>query len=279
MSRVPVFLINLDRSPDRLSFMQQQAERLSFAFERIRGVDGVRGLPGWLTPQFLSSDGTIASRMSNGEVGCYASHLVVFQEIVRRGLAAAIVLEDDVTLADDFLDASCKAIGAAPAGWDCIHLSTRFKNPCHTLRRLGSPHRLVRYSRLPAGSAAYAISRSGAEKLLSLGVRRRPFDMEFRYAWLANLDIVGVCPAPAVQESLHATTIDATWRTPGKSRGVIWKRRLPKPRWGPGTLSQLWGAICVKRKLGVVGTLSCWRDEFAGIVGKARPTPPASNAT
>jgi glycosyl transferase family 25 len=279
MSRVPIFLINLDRSPDRLSFMQQQAERLSFAFERIRGVNGVRGLPDWLIPQFLSSDGTIASRMSNGEVGCYASHLVVFQEIVRRGLGAAIVLEDDVTLADDFLDASYKAIGAAPAGWDCIHLSTRFKNPCHTLSRLGSPHRLVRYSRLPAGSAAYAISRSGAEKLLSLGVRRRPFDMEFRYAWLANLDIVGVCPAPAVQESLHATTIDATWRTPGKSRGVIWKRRLPKPRWGPGTLSQLWGVICVKRKLGVAGTLSCWRDEFASIVGKARPTPPASNAT
>jgi GR25 family glycosyltransferase involved in LPS biosynthesis len=68
MSRVPIFLINLDRSPDRLSFMQQQAERLSFAFERIRGVDGVRGLPDWLIPQFLSSDGTIASRMSNGEV-------------------------------------------------------------------------------------------------------------------------------------------------------------------------------------------------------------------
>jgi glycosyl transferase family 25 len=279
MSRVPIFLINLDRSPDRLSFMQQQAERLSLAFERIRGVDGVRGLPDWLVPQFLTTDGTVASRMSNGEVGCYASHLVVFQEIVRRGLEAAIVLEDDVTLADNFLDASCKAIGAAPAGWDCIHLSTRFKNPCHTLRRLGSPHRLVRYSRLPAGSAAYAISRSGAEKLLSLGVRRRPFDMEFRYAWLANLDIVGVWPAPAVQESLHATTIDAAWRTPAKTRGVIWKRRLPKPRWGPGTLSQLWGAICVKRKLGVVGTLSCWRDEFAAAVGKAPATPPASNAT
>ena len=105
MSRVPIFLINLDRSPDRLSFMQKQAERLSLVFERIRGVDGVRGLPDWLIPQFLSSDGAVASRMSNGEVGCYASHLVVFQEMVRRGLEAAIVLEDDVTLADDFLAA------------------------------------------------------------------------------------------------------------------------------------------------------------------------------
>jgi hypothetical protein len=103
--------------------------------------------------------------------------------------------------------------------------------------------------------------------------------MEFRYAWLANLDIVGVCPAPAVQESLHATTIDATWRTPVKSRGGIWKRRLPKPRWGPGAVSKLWGAICVKRKLGVVGTLSCWRDEFAGVVGKSWPTSTTSNVT
>jgi hypothetical protein len=57
-----------------------------------------------------------------------------------------------------------------------------------------------------------------------------------------------------------------------KSRGVIWKRRLPKPRWGPGALSQLWGAICIKRKLGVVGTLACWRAEFGGAFSKASPT-------
>ena len=204
--------------------------------------------------------------MSSGEVGCYASHLVTFSTMVDRGIAAAIVLEDDVTLHDDFLATAEAAIRGAPEGWDCIHLSTRFKNPCFPIAKLDGDRRLVRYSRLPAGSAAYAISLSGACKLLAPNVRTRPFDMEFRYAWLVDLDIFGVYPAAAVQESFLATTIDAPWRTKFKNSGLFGQRRLPKPRWSPHPLSQLWGALFIKRKLGLAGTLTCWKNDVARLL-------------
>jgi glycosyl transferase family 25 len=264
MARTPIFVINLDRSPERLAFMQDQAKRLNFDFERVRGVAGTQALPKWLAPQFVSEGGEILSRMSSGEVGCYASHLVAFAWMFERQLPAAIILEDDVTLEAAFLAAAEAAISAAPAGWDCIHLSTRFKNSCFPIAALDGGRHLVRYSRLPAGSAAYAISLSGATKLLAPRVRRRPFDMEFRYAWIADLDIYGVYPAPAVQEELLASTIKLRQRTKLASGGR-WQRRFPKPRWAPNPFSQLWGALFVKRKLGLTGTLECWRGDAAKI--------------
>jgi glycosyl transferase family 25 len=269
--RVPIFVINLDRSPERLAFMRAQADRIGLKFERVSGIDGARALPQWLSSRFLSETGEIRSRMSSGEVGCYASHLVTFAAMIERKIKAAVVLEDDVTLDADFLRAAQAAIAAAPEGWDCIHLSTRFKNPCFPVADLEGQRKLVRFSRMPAGSAAYAISFEGASKLLAPGLRTRPFDMEFRYAWLADLDIFGVYPAPAVQESALPTTIDATWRTKLRGTRLFWQRRLPKPRWAPSTLSQLTGAIFVKRKLGVIGTLSCWRDECVRLLTRLSP--------
>lgn len=57
MAQTPIFLINLDRSPDRLAFMQEQAERLGLKLERISAVAGTRGLPKWLAPRFVSETG------------------------------------------------------------------------------------------------------------------------------------------------------------------------------------------------------------------------------
>jgi glycosyl transferase, family 25 len=39
-ARMKVFVINLDRSPDRLARIQIQSDQLGFDFERVRAVDG-----------------------------------------------------------------------------------------------------------------------------------------------------------------------------------------------------------------------------------------------
>jgi glycosyl transferase family 25 len=40
MAAVPAYVINLDRSTDRLAFMHQQAERFGLPFERVPAIDG-----------------------------------------------------------------------------------------------------------------------------------------------------------------------------------------------------------------------------------------------
>jgi glycosyl transferase, family 25 len=241
---LPVYFINLDRSPDRRAFMEQQFARLGMHAERVTGLDGACGkLPAWLAAQFPT-----ASQLTPGEVGCYASHLATLSKIAAAKHEAAIVLEDDATLSPDFIEVTRGAIAAAPAGWDVLHFSAAPKQPRHVVKRFGSSA-LVRYSRLPVGSAAYAVSLKGAQKLMAERMRVRPFDMEFRYAWLMGLDVCGVDPPPAAPGIFFATTTCA----PRKSGRAI------KRNWSPGWTSQLYGMLYRTRALGLSGTIHCWR--------------------
>lgn len=232
---LPIYLINLDRSPDRLSFMRRQAQAFGFCFTRIAGVDGRAGLPDWLKHAFPEP------RMTSGEVDCYASHLEVYRHMLTRGERAAIILEDDAVLDLDFCEVARRAVATAPQSWDVIHLQTKFKNSWRPLAKLGWGYELIRHARLPGGSAAYAISAAGCRKLLALPVHIRPIDMEFRYAWEHSLDLYGVHPAPATQHQRFVTTIAAI------SPAHLSKRR--RGYWAPGFLSRITGKLLILRNL------------------------------
>src|SRR6476646_8063978 len=144
---LPIFVINLDRSPERLALMQAQAGALGLSFERVPGVDGTKALPAWVVTQFLGELGQEPTALSKGEVGCYASHLRVMSKIIDQRLQAAIVLEDDALLDENFARNAEQAVRAAPEGWDCIHLSTNFKRPEFPHADLETGISLVRYTR------------------------------------------------------------------------------------------------------------------------------------
>jgi glycosyl transferase family 25 len=226
-----VFLINLDKSAERLSYMRQQAAKAGLAFERIAGVVGCN-VPVWLSSEF------VAGCLTPGEVGCYASHLTVAQQIVARGLTHAVVLEDDVELTPDFMTVVEEAIEAAPKGWDYIHLSSVFKKSIVVAADLASGHSLVRYTQWPANAAAYIVSNRGARKWLSPKTRVRPNDIENRYAWLQGLEVLGAYPAPAAQLNVFESVI-------GHFAGQHETRN-----WSPGAISMLYGLWWTGRRLG-----------------------------
>ncbi len=226
--------------------MRAQATRLGLRYERVAAVDGVQDVPRWMRDEFDFNAG-----LSSGEIGCYASHLKICAEIIEQKIDAAIVLEDDVTLDEDFLECSAKAIERAPDGWDIIHLSTNFKKPAVPIRSLDSIRSLVRYARMPVNSAAYAISASGAAKLLAPGRRNRPFDMEFRYAWTRGLDICGVYPPVARQCGEFISTIRQP--SPEDDPAGMLSKKTPRPKWKPGLKTQIHGWFYVQRRLGLNG--------------------------
>jgi glycosyl transferase family 25 len=242
-----IFLVNLDRSSDRLAFMQGQAERAGIAFERIPAVVG-RNVPEWLVDEFSDS-----GKMSDGEVGCYASHLTVAQTIVARGLPYAIVLEDDAELDVDFIQAAVGAIAAASTKWDYIHLSSIFKRAVVQASdaEIGDGRTLVRYVHGPINTSAYVLSNRGARKWLAPTRRVRAIDLNNRYFWIQNLDVYGVCPAPA--RGLKVNT-DIGARSPGRSFRL-------------SIASRLYGDSLAMRRLG----LSRWlKARSASIVMLAR---------
>lgn len=200
-----VFLINLDRSPDRLAFMRAEANRIGLHFERIPGVNGT-DVPDELKPQFLNPDGSIIGQISAGDVGCYAGHLTAHQHILREDLPYALILEDDVRLERDVLEAAHAAIAKAPPGWDYIHLSGRLKNPVLSVSTLPNGRHLVRHLRIPLNMGGYLMSRSGAEKFLAPAPRIRNVDGEMHYPWIRGIDVLGVYPSPVIHNNNHMPT-------------------------------------------------------------------------
>lgn len=229
------FLINLDRSPQRLAFMQKQADRTGLVFERIPGVDGAGNVPGWIASEF---EGT---PLTSGEVGCYASHMICAKLIVEREMPFGIILEDDVTLDGDFVATAIKAAGGAPFGWDYIHLSTHFKRPVIKIADING-RILVQHTRLPVNTAAYILSNAGARKWLRPRPRVRPNDIDIRYGWLDDLKIYGVFPSPAAQKNDFASDIGGTQQPDHKE-----SRR----HWSPGLCSEMYGVMWNARRVGV----------------------------
>ncbi len=90
------YVINLDRCTERMRAIAQRLEAIGIAFERVPAVNGL-DVPADLRDQFFIDDSDF-TRLSVGEVGCYASHLVVFQKMLADGLPWALILEDDAII-------------------------------------------------------------------------------------------------------------------------------------------------------------------------------------
>lgn len=249
-----IFVINLDRSPDRLAYMQAQAGRLGFQFERIRAVDGL-ALPASMRDEFLNADGKPICGMLPGEVGCYASHLLAYDAIIERGLAHAVVLEDDPTLGSEFIQAATSAVAAAPRGWSIIHLwhPAKHQDAARKISGIDAEHSLVRHKRLPITTCAYVISLAGAKKLRAPSPRTRPIDIEMRYLALRGISQVFsiappvVVPAPVTMSS---STIDQTGA-----------RSASKAQWRPSLAEHAyarvynWGSAVITTRDIILGRL------------------------
>src|SRR5262245_7733227 len=129
---LPVFVINLDRSTERLARIKERCAAIKIPFERFPAISGA-DLPPNLRPYFCDTSGKIISRLMPGEIGCYASHLGVWQLIVERDLPAAMVCEDDADLPAETEALTQEIMAALPVDWDMVLLTS---TPSHAFRPL-----------------------------------------------------------------------------------------------------------------------------------------------
>jgi glycosyl transferase family 25 len=240
-----VFVINLAAATERLSFMGHQ---LGGEFERIEAVKGTA------VPERLMGNFQGPTQLLPGEIGCYASHLLAAETVLYRRLPYAVVLEDDVDLADDFRVLVESAVRAIGGDWDILALSGAKQRPhCRVARLLGDNY-LVRYLHFPKTTAAYAISQSGCRKLLATRQRNRPVDVDIRYGWEMRIDNgYGVYPPPACQTKIFLSSIPKAtqqrfyWRA--DPLGYLVGRATAFWRLGPVNLIRAYGQDLSRRKL------------------------------
>lgn len=120
-----VYVINMDKSTDRLEKISQEFSREVLGFERFKAVDGSKFDIVQLERDetYLYSPDRNYPRMTNGEFGNYFSHLKVLKQVVKDN-ALAIVVEDDIILTNGFLGKFQEVIRTAPTDWDLIFLGT-----------------------------------------------------------------------------------------------------------------------------------------------------------
>lgn len=219
-----VFLINLDKSTDRLQNCQRILKTVDVVAERVSAVYGAD-----LSEEELSEAysyeiaGAYHKQLNPGEIGCYLSHRKAWETIVEQKLDFAIVLEDDFELCGD-LTAAVTAVTRINKPWDYIKLAGSDRKRSTTCNTVINDFELVRYQKIPARTCAQAVSLAGAKKLLQHSRPfKRPVDIDIQFWWEKSLDVYGLIPYPMRAREDTASEIDKLARR-SKSRQSIFKK-------------------------------------------------------
>lgn len=202
------YLINLDRSPERLLRMKAQFAKASIPFERVAAVDG----------KSLSDDETSAiictpswtQPLTRTEIGCFLSHRKCLELIAAGEDRFAAIFEDDVTLSkdaqrffvsDDWIPENAELIKIESQGKKVltdrpiVTISGRY-----SVAQLRSQHILA---------AGYIISRECARKLLcKMNNAASPIDHLLftpSCGFFPQMTVYQVSPAICMQAGLEST--------------------------------------------------------------------------
>ncbi len=148
-----VYLINLDRHPDRLAHMRNQLNRI--VFERVSAVDG-------------SNQPPTAKGLTRFELACLESHRVAWRQFLASPAVHACFLEDDLHIWPGFA-ALAGSEAWIPADAHSIKLDTYLQTVELGDKRAAIGRReLARLYSRHQSSAAYVLTREGAARYLEL---------------------------------------------------------------------------------------------------------------
>lgn len=194
--QIPVVFINLDSDAVRRTRMEAELERVGIQGERLEAVRWTQ-LPVQEQARLYSPELNARqyhSKLVNGEMGCYASHLKAWQMLLDSEHQHMAILEDDVCLTLSF-EPALQALLELDQPWDMVKLIGRQREKLRSRRALIDGHDVVEYARVPSYTAGYLVSRAGAQKLLaSRQPFGRPIDVDLRFWWENQLRILGVFP-------------------------------------------------------------------------------------
>lgn len=240
---VPVYVINLERSPRRLEHIHGELERQGLGFTRVSGIDGAD-----LNDREIDEvyDRTQRRRthfvpLTRGEIACALSHQLAWRTFIEKSDAPfALFLEDDAKFTRPLAPVFAALMREdAPRGWDMIKLyNKRPRLSARKCGRLANGDRLLRPLVMPIRSVAQILSRAGAKKLLQATLPlNRPIDTAMQYWWEMAADIRVLDP-PAVDEAsaeIGGSDI-RRWQSEVMWRKV--RREIVRPLYRVGLLAQ-----------------------------------------
>jgi len=237
MHDLGIWVINLDRAPERMARISAQLLELGLPYTRLTAVDARQIQPAQRDQLDQASyERRHGMTPALGELGCYLSHVAVMKALLASPAQVqyALVLEDDVLLRPS-LPAVLKGLLALPERWDMVKLSAVHSGTPVTVAAVTPNHALAVMLSRCTGASAYLINRAAAQAYLrqpdGLLPMQLPYDHVFDQGWRFALKVRLVTPAPCGHDDQIASTIAAP---PGSTRKFHWTRRLPAFRYRLG---------------------------------------------
>lgn len=202
-----VYVVNLDRSVDRMASIAESSAQFGIEIQRIPAVDGKMLTPDQEKVLDVARFHRICGkRVLPAEIGCYLSHLRILELIAEGEHEIGVVVEDDIKFSAEFTDfvRDLRRV----SGWDMVKLTYHRANGYVKYLDVGQNRSLGRCLHGPVGSsAAYVITRGAARKFLqSLHPMVVPIDVEMERGWAHGLAVFTV-DRPVVTFSPVASTI------------------------------------------------------------------------
>jgi glycosyl transferase, family 25 len=225
--RVPVFVISLQRAAERRELISRHLQELGVEHRIVDAVDG-KAMPEADRARLLAPGQSYHA----GVVGCYLSHLAVYQAVVDEDIEVALVLEDDARLSRH--TASLLKAGCRNVDFDYCFLDSDDHNdrgPVFYDRgsavELAPGIRAYQLNEGPQTLHAYLISREGARKRLGQALPIvKPIDLYDHLPYAITFrHIVSPKLAWVSEHSLTSFTSDRNDDPAALSFGVL--RRSP----------------------------------------------------
>jgi GR25 family glycosyltransferase involved in LPS biosynthesis len=141
-------------------------------------------------------------QLSTREVATFLSHRKAWNEILKRRLKTALVVEDDVELASGFDDALALA-SKSMMDWSLIRFPWRKREAAESTIAQGEQAILFKPKSIGLGMICQLVSEGAARKLISATDKfDRPVDTFMQLHWLHKVEVRSVWPS-GVSEISH----------------------------------------------------------------------------
>lgn len=172
LNNIPIYYINLERSPKRRTFMENQFEKHNLPYTRINAVDGKELLSLYIGD--IDSNLRYENNYPNTNrplLGCTLSHLKTILTAYQNGDKWALILEDDISLSllPKWKKSLKQITKEAPYHWQSAVLC-----PIHPGCALSSKKWIDHKQLKCFGTGAYVINRKGMKALLKKVYKQYP---------------------------------------------------------------------------------------------------------
>ena len=194
---IQVYLVNLDKSTDRLENIKPLIEKLEYPYERISAVYGKALSLDYIKTVTNSTKYKILmhSEIGAGTIGCFLSHIKLWTKFLQSKHSYALIFEDDVEFEPRKLNKLINLLLKNSNDWDLVNIDVNRHGFAKPVRQLSRLFRLVKFRVRVGNTSCYIINRKAALELLKKATPiSMPVDHYMMRSWELGLNIFGITP-------------------------------------------------------------------------------------